>query len=191
MEYVKQPNEFIRTTNGMIVYKGKYGATRQYAAWLRNELGIPLALSDSCTKEEIIKNNFLILGSSIYIGRLLIGKWMKKNLHQLQNRKLFLFVVCGTPPNESAKLQRYLESSVPAEILHACHVYFLPGRLIYKKLSWFDKFMLRMGARLSKEPDAKEKLTDYDDVKKENLKNLLNDVRKLTGIQTKTELIES
>jgi len=175
---------------GIIAYKGKYGATRQYASWLKNELSLPLALIDQCSKEEIAKADLMVFGSSVYIGKLLIGKWLKKHLHQLQNKKLFLFVVCGTPANKSEKLQTYLESSVPAEILHQCHVYFLPGRLIYKKLSWFDKFMLRMGAMLSKEPGAKDTaMAGYDAVKKENLDKMVNDIKKLSNKKAEPVLL--
>ncbi|MBL7738674.1 MAG: hypothetical protein JNK14_05605 [Chitinophagaceae bacterium] len=175
---------------GLIVYKGKYGATRQYAAWLRDATGLPLVIADTCTREQVAQNDFIVCGSSIYIGRLLIRHWLKKNIHALQNKRIYLFIVCGTPAHEIQKLQSYLQASVPAELLHLCHVYYLPGRLVYNKLSWFDKLMLRMGARLSKDPEAKKGLSDYDAVKKEQLEELLSDIRKFTGREVKPELIE-
>jgi menaquinone-dependent protoporphyrinogen IX oxidase len=96
------------------------------------------------------------------------------------NKRIFLFVVCGTSPDEKEKLQKYVEASVPPAILERLHVYFLQGRLIYKKLSWMDKFMLRMGAMLTRDPKVKkEMLTDYDDVKKLNLLPLITAIRKL------------
>ena len=118
----------------------------------------------------------------------MISKWLKHNIETLRNKKIFLFVVCGTPISETKKLQTYIESSVPAELLHQCKVYFVPGRLVYKNLSWMDKFMLRMGAMLSKEPEANNALlTDYDDVKEENLDELVNDIKTFAAI--KAELV--
>jgi menaquinone-dependent protoporphyrinogen IX oxidase len=169
---------------GIIVYKGKYGSTHQYASWLRNELELHLAPAENCKKYQLELSDVVIIGSSIYIGKLSIGKWMKNNIDTLRNKKIFLFAVCGTPVSETKKLQTYLESSVPAELLQQCKVYFLPGRLVYKNLSWMDKFMLRMGSMLSKEPEAKNAmLTDYDDVKEENLDELVNDIKTFAAIK--------
>ena len=177
---------------GIILYKGKYGATRQYAGWLRDELELPLVISTNCTKEEIVQSDIIIAGSSVYIGKLLIGKWLKSNLQLLQNKKIFLFVVSGTPPDEKQKLQTYIQSSVPGEIRGQCRIHFLPGRMVYKKLSLLDKFMLRIGAMLSKEPEAKTTmLTDYDLVKKENLDELLRDIKRFSAPEMKPELQHS
>lgn len=177
---------------GIIVYKGKYGATHQYASWLRNELELHLAPAENCKKYQLDLSDAVVIGSSIYIGKLLIRKWLKNNIDTLRNKKIFLFAVCGTPIGETKKLQTYLESSVPAELLHQCKVYFLPGRLVYKNLSWMDKFMLRMGALLSKEPEAKKTmLADYDEVKKENLDEMLRDIKRFSATKMKPELQQS
>ncbi|HEY6504801.1 MAG TPA: flavodoxin domain-containing protein [Chitinophagaceae bacterium] len=167
---------------GLIVYKSKYGAAGQYAAWLSNELRLPLMQADDCDEDDIEESNFIIIGSSVYIGKLLIRKWLLQNAFALQKKKLFLFVVCGTEPDEKEKLESYISSSVPGHLRSQCQVYFLPGKMVYKKLSWTDKFMLQIGARLSKEPGAKQKmLTDYNAVKKENLDAILKDIKTYAG----------
>lgn len=176
---------------GIIVYKGKYGATRQYASWLRNELPLHIVLSDNCKAYQIEQSDVIIIGSSIYLGKMMISKWLKNHIDILKGKRIFLFAVCSTPASETKKLQTYLSSSVPAEVLDQCQVYFLPGRQVYKKLSLMDKFMLRMGAMLSKEPGAKKAmLTDYDAVKKENLDELLNDIKKFAGITAEPMLVQ-
>ena len=67
---------------GIIVYKGRYGATEQYAKWLEEELKVP-AFSAENIWEEFAKYNFLIIGSSVYIGKLEIRKWLKKNFYSI------------------------------------------------------------------------------------------------------------
>lgn len=168
---------------GIIVYKGKYGATRQYAEWLSRELNIKAVSPQDC-KAELAVCDLVILGSSVYIGKLQLRRWLNDNVAILNNKKLFLFIVCGTPPEEKEKLEAYVQSSVPPDIRMQCRIYFLPGRLVYKKLSLTDKFMLRMGALISGDPKTKEAmLTDYDGVKKENLAKLLVDARTLSGVK--------
>jgi hypothetical protein len=38
--------------SGIIIYKGKYGAKKQYAGWLGQQLNLPAAASDEVTKGE-------------------------------------------------------------------------------------------------------------------------------------------
>jgi menaquinone-dependent protoporphyrinogen IX oxidase len=164
---------------GIIIYKGKYNSTRQYAEWLATELNMPLALSENTGKEQLRNYDLVVAGSPVYVGKLLIKKWMKQHVAELQGKKIFLFVVCGTPPDKKEKLQRYLQASVPAEIRNRCETYFLPGRMILKDLSGWDRFMMKMGALLEKEPEAKKEMRmEYDGVKKENLNELLKAIKK-------------
>ena len=162
---------------GIIIYKGRYGATKQYAEWLEEELKIP-AFSVENIQEEISDYHFLIIGSSVYIGKLVIKNWLRKNLESIRNKKLFFFQVSGTPPHETEKLEAYLLSAIPKEMRQKIEVFFLPGKLEINKLSWVDRFLLRMGARLSGDPKVNKKmLTEYDHVKKENLIDLIEKVK--------------
>jgi menaquinone-dependent protoporphyrinogen IX oxidase len=164
---------------GVIIYSGKYGATRQYAEWLREELKFAIVDPDNC-ENELESSNLVILGSSVYIGKLQLKSWLNTYCDLLKGKKLILFIVCGTPAHEKAKLDSYVRSSVPPGIRKECQVYFLPGRLIRQKLSLKDKFMLWMGAKLSRDPNVeKAMLTDYDSVKRENLYDLIKNVKQI------------
>jgi len=170
----------------IIIYKGKYGATKQYAEWLGEELNLPVLSAELAETGQLISADFYIIGSSVYIGKLQIGKWLKKNLTTLKNKKIIFFQVGGTPPGETEKRQAYNLSSIPGELIGQCDFYFLPGRLVKKKLLWFDKFMLKMGSRLTKDAKEKERmLTDYDDVKKENIRGIVTAVREMAGSSDK------
>lgn len=174
---------------GLILYEGKYGATQQYARWLGEELQLPVFRPKNITTEELICYDYIILGSSVYVGRLLIGKWMKQHAAVLQTKKLFLFVVCATPGFEVEKLQTLVRSNIPPALLDRCTVHFLRGRMIFKKLSWVDKLVLKMGASIQKDPKQKtEMLTDFDAVKKENIRSVMDAVTAFTGVK-KTEAV--
>ena len=164
---------------GIVIYKGKYGATKQYAKWIGAESGLPVADSKDIKENELSYYDFLLIGSSVYIGKLQIQKWLKDNLTYLCGKKIFLFQVAATPPEEKEKRQAYNRSSIPDEIMKNCEFYFLPGRMIMQKLSWKDRFMLKMGARLTKDPRAKKgMLTDYDEVKKYKIEEIHIAVKK-------------
>lgn len=170
----------------VVIYKGKYGATRQYAQWVGGELNLPVFTTSEVQKKDVINVDVVIIGTSVYIGKLQVTKWLKQNLATLANKRIFLFLVAGTLPDETQKLDAYIRAGVPEEIRKQCDIFYLPGRLIIKKLSWPDHFMLKMGAKLAKDPNERKRmLTDYDLVKKEKITPLLQSVKQLdTALQT-------
>jgi menaquinone-dependent protoporphyrinogen IX oxidase len=172
--------------NGLVIYKGKYGATKQYAMWIGQELKLPVASADRFPIDELPKYDYFIIGSSVYIGKLEIKDWLKKNFDLLQNKKLFFFQVAGSPIGQIEKRESYNKASLPTSILKKILFYYLPGRMIMRNLSGWDRFMLKMGARLTKDPvEKKTMLTDFDNVKKENILPIAETVRNFTKMPEK------
>ena len=168
---------------GIIIYKGKYGATKQYAQWLGEELNLPVVTTGELKTEDLLPYDFIIIGSSVYIGKLQISQWLNNNPDSIRRKKIFFFQVAGTPPDEKEKLNVYFRSGVPEEIREQCEVYYYPGKMIFNELSWKDRFMLKMGARLTKDPAAKKTmLTDYNNVRKENINSLVDAVKKFSAV---------
>ena len=164
---------------GIVVYQSKYGATGKYAQWIGSELNFPVFETGELDPGQLDKYDLVILGSSVYVGKLLMKKWLKNNLKDLWKKKIFLFVVSGTPLNKREKLDSYISASLPTEFRNICDIYFLPGKMVIKELSMFDRFMIKMGARAAKSKAIKKAmLTDYNDVKKEHVTELLNSVNK-------------
>lgn len=172
---------------GVIIYKGKYGATKQYAEWLGEELRLEVWSAEEITADSLNGYDYFLIGSSVYIGKLQVKKWLHKNLRYLSGKKIFFFQVAGTAPQDKEKRQAYNEACIPKEIMGNCGFYFLPGRTIISKLSWMDRFMVKMGARLIKDPEAKKTmLTDHDDVKKEWLSELIAAVKNYTNLTVRS-----
>jgi menaquinone-dependent protoporphyrinogen IX oxidase len=168
---------------GLVIYKGKYGTTKQYAMWIGQELQLSVASADRFPIDELPKYDYFILGSSVYIGQLEIRNWVKKNFKILQNKKIFFFQVAGSPPEQMEKRASYNKASLSPDFLKKIQVYYLPGRMIMRNLSAWDRFMLKMGARLTKDPvEKKRMLTDFNDVKKETIDPLVKSVRNFTNI---------
>ena len=172
----------------IVIYQGKYGATQQYAQWLADSMGCRVFQTGELTNE-LKSADLLILGSSVYIGKLQLRDWLKRNAEQFRNKTVFLFIVCGTPPEKRTQLEGYVKSSVPESLRERCHISFLPGRLVYKKLSGMDKFLLRIGAWLSDAQTKKSMLTDYDAVKRENLEPLIKEIKEVLQKNTIAETV--
>jgi menaquinone-dependent protoporphyrinogen IX oxidase len=171
---------------GLVIYKGKYGATKQYAMWIGQELQLPVASADRFPVDELPKYDYFILGSSVYIGKLEIKDWLKKNFTAFMNKKIFFFQVAGSPVEQIEKREGYNKASLPATIWEKIQFCYLPGRMIMRNLSAWDRFMLKMGARLTKDPlEKKTMLADFDHVKNENILPVIEAVRNFTKIPAK------
>lgn len=165
--------------NGFIIYRSRYGATRQYAAWLSAELKIPAIPQEQVTPEIIADAGFLILGSSIYIGKLLMRKWLKQHAAQLEKKRLFIFLVTATKKDKREKLASYVQQNIPACFEDNCRYYFFPGKIIYDQLSPVDKFKVRAGKWIAKLRNKQLDISDFNDVSPSHISGLLNDVQLL------------
>ncbi|HVU57937.1 MAG TPA: flavodoxin domain-containing protein [Puia sp.] len=165
------------STKGAILYSSRYGATHQYAEWLSEELKWPLLNAGETTTKDLASYDTLLIGSSVYIGELLIKNWLKIHNPVLGDKDLLFFIVCGTPASEREELDRIARANIPHDLIGPENVFFLPGRVIIGRLSWRDRFMLKMGARLQKDPAKKASmLRDADNVKKEHLSPILHHI---------------
>ena len=166
--------------NGSILYKSKYGSTAQYARWLSDDLGIPILEIDKSSAESIAFDDFLVIGSPIYFGEIKVAKWLRRHQQRLKSKRIFLFVVCGTPPTNPQKVEEILIKNLPQSLQNSCNVYFLPGRINRSELSWLDRFLLNMGARVEHVPAVRaHMMEDFDSVLKSNLDELRESIKQL------------
>jgi len=163
---------------GILLYKGKYGATRQYANWIGEELQWPVFPSDELKTEKLDEADVIVIGSSVYAGRLLLNSWLKQHASQLINKKLLLFIVCATPAEKTDVLNQIAKLNIPPILREQCNVFFLRGRVVIKDLSWGDKLMLKMASWGTKDPvEKRAMLQGFDAVKKENIITLVKAVK--------------
>jgi menaquinone-dependent protoporphyrinogen IX oxidase len=163
---------------GVIVFKGRYGATAQYANWLGSILQLPVYETDELSNVKLNGFDYIIAGTSVYVGKMLLAKWINAHEKILTCKKLFMFVVCATPSTEETQLTDLLKKNINPGLLKTIKVFYLRGRMIKSNLSFIDRLVLRMGAALQKNKSDKERmLTDFDDVRQENLTEILNAVQ--------------
>ncbi|CAN5330057.1 hypothetical protein BH09BAC6_BH09BAC6_18690 [soil metagenome] len=159
---------------GIIIYQGKYGATEQYAQWLSDSLHFSFIEVNAVTPAILAKHDLVMLGSSVYVGKLLLAKWMKRNLSVLAHKKLLLFIVCGTTAENKNEQQKIIENNLDPAIRKAAGVFFLPGRCVVSKLSWMDRFLIKMGAMMQKDPVKKAKMMQgFDRMDRKSLNSLI------------------
>lgn len=159
---------------GIILYKGKYGATRQYATWIEEAMQWPVFTPEQLLNDTLDGADVVVIGSSVYAGRLTLHSWLRKHAHQLLFKKVYLFIVCATPADKKDVLDEIAQHNVPALLKDKINVFFLPGRVVIDKLNWIDKLMLSFASRATKDPAEKQRMTKgFDAVNRDNLQPLL------------------
>ncbi|HEY8969763.1 MAG TPA: flavodoxin domain-containing protein [Puia sp.] len=147
--------------NGIVLYRSRNGATRQYADWIGTALRLPVIDPERVDETLLAAADFLLIGTSVYYGELTLRDWLKENVPGLVHKKLFFFIVCAPSPDVS-KHGQIIMDNIPGPLLRpSTDIFFLPGR-----------WML--------DPASKEASSqDIDAVKKENIAGLLEAVRSL------------
>lgn len=161
---------------GIVVYKGKYGATAQYAAWLGEALYLPVYNLDKQFIDRLANYDYIMIGSPVYVGKLLIKSWLREHEALLKGKKTFLFIVNGSATEDEARQTAILEDNVPLDLLPAAKTFFLPGRVVINKLSWFDKLVIRIGAFMEHDPVKKQLMRKgFDGVKREHINKMIKE----------------
>jgi len=168
--------------NGLVLYRSRYGATKQYADWIGAELRLPVIDPERIDEQLLTTCDFLLIGTSVYLGELLLKAWLKENISHLKHKKLFFFIVCAPAPDVS-KHRQIIMDNIPSALLRpATDIFFLPGRWILGHLSPTDDRVLREKALTESDPAQKKALSqDSDAVKKEHIAALLEAVRSSPG----------
>ena len=121
----------------MILYKSKYGSTKQYAEWLAEALNADMVELDSATYKQLRGYEKLIIGSHVMASGVKGIKWLKKNYDHLGGKRIALFAVGASPANEK-DIQILRERSLGKE-LEALPLFYLRGRWNEPSMTWPDR----------------------------------------------------
>ena len=119
--------------NGLIIYKGKNGATRQYAEWLSQDADLLIRLPEKVTKEHLANAGFLLLVTAVQGGKMQLQDWLLEYENRIKNKQLFLFIVNAFSSEGNTVKDKCIRENVPEAIRKNCEIYFLPDRLVFSK----------------------------------------------------------
>ncbi len=169
------------TQTGAIFFSGQYGSTAQYAEWIGEATGLPVfTVNDS--NADPANYDFLLLGSSVIVHKLLIRKWVKRHLTDIEHKPVILFTVSGAPAG--LKLDSWIAASLPEHLITRAHHVALRGKLDHDEISWWVKLILRIGAWMNDDPDAREdELKGFDYMDESSIEPILTLVEQLGSQQ--------
>lgn len=83
--------------NAIVIYKSKYGSTKQYAEWIAEELGCRAAEAKTVTPAELENYDAIVYGGGLYGETINGASLITKNLGNLSGKKLAVFSTGITP----------------------------------------------------------------------------------------------
>lgn len=85
---------------GIIIYQSKYGATKKYAQWLSEKKGFPCVETKRARLSDVREYDTILLGGGIYASGIAGLSFLKKNIKELQGKKILVFCVGASPYGE-------------------------------------------------------------------------------------------
>ena len=120
----------------LVLYKSKYGSTKQYAEWIGEALSCPVQEAKSVSVKELAAYDTLVYGGGLY-GEVINGVHLiTKNMEMLRGKKIAVFTTGITPLTcrdyyDKMVIEKNFKSGVPSEI----RVFNFMGKMILKELS--------------------------------------------------------
>jgi len=171
-----------------VLFKSKYGATKQYALHIAQALDADLFDMSRAKKFDFEKYDTLIYGGGLYAGKLNGLKHIAKNVDKLAGKNLVVYSVGLGDPTVASSAQQIMKGvnkALPKELMSRTHIYSFRGSLDWNNLMFMHKMMMNMLYKvLSKKKE--EELTDED---RETLNNFGKSVD-YTNMDAANPLIE-
>jgi len=123
----------------VILYKSAHGATKQYAEWIHEELKDSDIFSvDDSNVPNLSGYDAIIIGSSVYSGKMPGLEFLQSNWDQLRGKNVFYFTVGLIPPDDAYSRDMY--ETIPPEIRDGIEYIKLPGQITYRKPNLVEKW---------------------------------------------------
>lgn len=143
-------------SKGIILYQSKYGATKKYASWLKEETGFDCIETKKANVNSLLDYDVIILGGGIYASGILGIGFLKKNINVLKNKKIAVFAVGASPFDE--RFVSGLRDYHFKDALSTVPLFYCRGAWDEEKMTFIHKTLCNM----LKKAVAKENPQEYE-----------------------------
>lgn len=131
----------------VVIYESKYGATKQYAQWIADELSCDLFEKKDIAPNELKAYTTIIYGGGLYAGGVSGINLLTKNFDILKDKNLILFTCGLADPTDQENIDGIkagLTKVLTSEMQEKIKFFHLRGGIDYSKLGWIHKVMMSM-----------------------------------------------
>lgn len=175
----------------IVLYKSKYGSSKQYAKWLAEALQCAAVRVEDAPMDEVVSYDVVLYVGGIYAGGVNGFKQFAKHLDALRNKKLLLCMVGMTNPAEQAKYQQFFMHNVPEPYRDSVKPFALRGDQLFSKMNFIHRVMMNMPKAMTEKIPVEQRTADDqyflahfgEDIhyaKQENIREIVEYVNKKT-----------
>ncbi|OCL26917.1 flavodoxin [Orenia metallireducens] len=151
-----------------VIYKSKYGSTKQYAQWIARRVQGDLLENFRVKVDDLQDYDTIVLGGSLHAVGIKGVELITDNFRELKNKQIIVFAVGCSPVTEEA-INHIINHNFTEEIKERINFFYLRGAFNYKKLNLIDKllmlalkFKIKMQKKGELDEDTKALLDSYD-----------------------------
>lgn len=120
----------------IVIYKSRYGSTKDYANWIAEEIGCKAVEAKTITADDLEKYDTIIYGGGLYAEVINGVSLITKNLDRLKNKKIAVFSTGITPLDcreyyDTYVIKKNFKQGIPENI----KVFNFMGKMILDELS--------------------------------------------------------
>lgn len=145
--------------NIAVIYKSNYGATRQYAYWIAEELDAELLERKLVSPDQLDKYDYIVYGGGLYASGINGVDLVTKN--NINN--LVIFTV-GLANPETTDYTDIINSNISKELQNNIKIFHLRGGMDYNELGLVHRGMMAMMKKMTIDKKSEDQLTDEDKV---------------------------
>lgn len=146
--------------NPIVIYKSRYGSTKEYAFWIAEALGCKAIDAKSIKPADLKSYDTIIYGGGLYAEIINGVSLITKNLDSLSGKKLAVFTTGITPLDCRDYYDRLVpEKNFKPYMLEKIKVFNFLGKMVMKELSFPHRTAIKA---LKKMMSAKENPTEME-----------------------------
>lgn len=131
----------------VVIYKGKYGATQQYARWIADELQCDMMDADHFLRKDFEKYDNIIYGGALQAGGIKGFDLIKRNRMKLLTKKVVIFAVGLNTDNKDNRIQ-VREINFDKMELAGMTLYYCKGAFDPARVKGMDKAIISMTLKM-------------------------------------------
>ncbi len=146
--------------NTIVIYKSKYGSTKQYAQWIAEELNCDIADAKKIKADDLLKYDCIIYGGGLYAEVINGVTLITKNIDALKDKKIAIYTTAITPLECREYYDKYvIEKNFKTGVPENIKIFNFMGKMLIDELSLVHKTALKT---LKKIMSSKENPTDME-----------------------------
>ena len=146
--------------NSIVVYKSKYGSTKNYAEWIAQELSCEAVNAKKVNADDLTKYDTIIYGGGLYAEVINGVSLITKNIDKFKNKKIIVYSTGITPLNYREYYDKLvIEKNFKPEMLSKIKIYNFLGKMVLNELSFAHRTALKS---LKKIMSSKENPTEME-----------------------------